>query len=306
MALTPFLRTYPEFKVDVASLAGLRADNQDNYLLIQEGEEGLATARWLEQGEPRETQMAGWSKRWVRLAVLDGLGGHQHGREIAEEATLLLRDFPPGLSLEAQRRAVFEMHRRLQDRFLVGHAHSPATTLVWAEIDRRRHRCHLVHLGDSRAYLDAGSGWTQLTQDHTLTEFGWRDGRIDDIAYAAQRMAPGQRLAQALGYGRWGVHQDEYDRPVFGFMPEIRLDTAKMLPSQAADHADAKTLEIQPGALLLLASDGLWSGTASRDWPNPGPPCPGDALALAKTAVTTGADDNITLLLGGFPVEVMR
>ena len=238
----------------------------------------------------------------MRLALFDGMGGHRLGREIAEAAAAGLRDLPPCRNPQSQRRALFDLHRRLQQRFAAGPGDSPGTTLVWAEIDRLHRRCHLLHLGDSRAWLINEGEPRPLTHDHTLAEFGFRDGRIDAAAYAVEHQRPDQRLAQALGYGAWGVQRDADGGEVFGFTPDVRLDDAANLPTELAGHADLKTLELPPGTRLLLASDGLWSAPGWA-FPDPAALAAADAAALAQTALEAGGTDNATLILGGFPAE---
>ncbi len=288
----------PPFAVQAASLTGPRDENQDNYLVIAADPAGQVTARWLADGAPQQGPRRQWPTHWVRLAVFDGMGGHRLGREIAEAAAAGLRDLPPCRGPQSQRRALFDLHRRLQGRFAAGPADRPGTTLVWAEIDRRDRCCHLLHLGDSRAWLIDTDAARRLTHDHTLAEFGFRDGRIDAAAHAIECDRPDQRLAQALGYGAWGVQRDGDGGEVFGFSPDLRLDAAATLPADRVDHADLKTFALPPGARLLLASDGLWSA------PDPAALGAADAAAtLAQAALDAGGTDNITLVLGGFPAE---
>ncbi|HWJ93513.1 MAG TPA: hypothetical protein VNT33_02240, partial [Telluria sp.] len=67
-----------------------RPENQDNYLLVN----GDGLARFLLGEAPQERRLAGWPAGHVRAAVLDGMGGHGHGREAAEAAVLGLLAVP--------------------------------------------------------------------------------------------------------------------------------------------------------------------------------------------------------------------
>lgn len=286
-------------QVQTTSLIGPRADNQDNYLVIATTATGATTARWLKNGQPQETPRPGWPARWIRLAVMDGIGGHEQGGEIAEATALQLCKLPPCTSLDKQRTALLQLHSSLQNQFANGNVRSPGTTLIWAEIDRQLRVCHFVHLGDSRAWLWDGNAWKQLSWDHTPLEFNFRDGRINSLEYFTQYDQPGHRIAQALGYGSWGVRVDELGQEVFGLDPDLRIDTPASLPHFAQNHADSYTLKIPTGGLLLLASDGLWNAHEVC-LPDPNAIAPNTAEELANAAVADGSQDNTTLVLGIF------
>lgn len=286
-------------KIQAVSLIGLRRENQDNYLIIAKNAADCVTAQYLVNQVPIEIPRIKWSNRWVRLAIMDGIGGHQNGKEIAEAAAQQLQAISPCSTLRKQQRAILKLHRNLQKQFADSQVRSPGTTLVWAEIDRYRHLCHLTHLGDSRAWLWNGVEWGRLTLDQTNLEFDFRDGRVDSITYLRQRDRSGHSIAQALGYGSWGVRVDESGQEVFCLDPELRIDTPVSLPSFAQNHADSFTLKLMPGAMLLLASDGLWNaGLVS--FPNPDAINANAALDLANHALAEGGRDNITVVLGIF------
>mgnify|MGYP003578540731 CR=1 FL=1 len=77
-------RFAPSFDVAVASRTGCapttRAENQDNFVVIDF--DGRACR--LQDQQPCCITVDGWPAGHGRLAVLDGMGGHGHGREAAE------------------------------------------------------------------------------------------------------------------------------------------------------------------------------------------------------------------------------
>jgi PPM family protein phosphatase len=111
-------------------------------------------------------------------AVADGMGGHRGG----EVASSLALETVQGMferkegSLADQvaeaNRAVFD--RSQNDRSVSG----MGTTLTAAQVDGNR--VHLVHVGDSRAYLLRGGELTQITEDHTLVHRMVMEGEITE------------------------------------------------------------------------------------------------------------------------------
>ena len=306
----------------VASLRGQRAENQDNYLLLSDGQ-----ARLLRDGAPLSVAVPKWPARRIRLAVFDGMGGHRGGRQVAEAAAMAAAQIPPQDTADATRTAILQLHRELAQQFsdpaarIKGDTGRPGTTLVWVELDQRSGRGWLASVGDSRVYGSSTTGWQPLSHDHSLAEFSWRDGELDQQEYQRLSCNGGQRLAQALAYGSWGIRYDDRGLKPFSHDEALRLDLASDLPAEMAGHADIKALQLEPGQGLLLASDGLWDGAAGgkRGWTDvissgqggPGWPDgvgePGEAgraatLAsqadeIAHAAIADGGRDNVTVLL---------
>jgi protein phosphatase len=155
-------------------------------------------------------------------AVADGMGGHRGG----EVASSLALETVQGLferregSLAEQvaqaNRAVFD--RSQKDRKVSG----MGTTLTAAQVDGNR--VHLVHVGDSRAYLLRGGELTRITEDHTLVHRMVMEGEISEEE--AETHPQRSILTRALGVDR-DIQVDEGD------------------------------LEVAPGDRLLLCTDGL-------------------------------------------------
>jgi len=139
-------------------------------------------------------------------AVADGMGGHRGG----EVASNLALETVQGMferkegSLADQvveaNRAVFD--RSQNDRSVSG----MGTTLTAALVDEGR--VHLVHVGDSRAYLLRGGELAQLTEDHTLVHRMVMEGEISQAE--AETHPHRSILTRALGVDQ-SVQVDEGD-----------------------------------------------------------------------------------------------
>ena len=133
------------------------------------------------------------------LAVADGLGG-PGGADASAAAIdalkpLELADVPAAELLTMLAGAVADADRTVRG-FATGD-HQPATTLT--AMLRRGSQLALVHIGDTRVYLQRGGELYQLTQDHTWVQAQVDAGKLDP----AQAAAHPQRalLARALGAG---------------------------------------------------------------------------------------------------------
>ena len=155
-------------------------------------------------------------------AVADGMGGHRGG-EVASQLALqtVVERFRAGQGsladqVQAANRAVYE--RSATDRKVTGMGTTLTAAIVAGE------RAHLVHVGDSRAYLLRAGALRQLTEDHTLVNRMLKAGEITEREAAVH---PHRNvILRALG-------QD---------------------PDVAIDEQDVGLIE---GDRLLLCSDGL-------------------------------------------------
>lgn len=285
---------YPHPQTAARSELGPRAENQDNFLLI----DGAGEATSLQDGRERRERLPRWPKDHWRLCIIDGMGGHQGGRTFAAEVVEALRVEPFSPYSEHKRRErLLAIHRQLYERHHRS-PDSPGSTLIWVDL-RPDGILHLVHVGDSRAWLWRAGGWRLLTRDHTEVEFLKRDG--DPLRHDA----PAHAIVQALGYGSFGLLRDkDGDKPARA-AADLRLDRARELPPERQDHADLLTLRLHRGDRLVLATDGLWSGGIADDWrawPQAdalmGDADPDDALRqLLWHALEAGADDNLSAVL---------
>jgi len=205
------------------------------------------------------------------FAVADGMGGHRGG-EVASAAALRPLEeldgqhFSDGAAaLSALSGAVAaansEVSRRSQSE---PDLEGMGTTLTALLIDGSEG--HLVHVGDSRAYLARGDRFVQLTTDHTLVQTLIDQGRIsrEDVATHPHRSV----ITRAVGV------TDEVE-------------------------VDAMRLTLRGGDRIMLCSDGL-SGVLDDDrlahhLRMPDPAAAVDALVDAANAA--GGPDNITVIV---------
>lgn len=129
------------------------------------------------------------------------------------------------------------------------------------------HHAHIVHMGDSRAYLLRGNGLRQLTQDHSIVEALLRHGEISP--------------------------QEAIDHPARGRLTRF----AGMEP--AAEPA-GQTIEVRSGDRFLVCTDGLW-GTIENatigDILSLRDDCAAICQALITAGKAAGGDDNLTALV---------
>jgi protein phosphatase len=204
-------------------------------------------------------------------AVADGMGGAQAG-EVASQLAVavlaeLLAETPPddesAAALLAE--AAAEANSRIYAAASADTARSGMGTTLTALLLRDDHAL-LAHIGDSRAYLLRGDTLTQLTQDHSLVAEMVRDGRL---AADEARLHPYRSiLSRALG-------------------------------TESEAEVDELQVDLLPGDVLLLCSDGL-SGPVPTDRLHKGLAA-GDpekaARRLVDEALRQGGPDNVTVVV---------
>ena len=242
----------------LTDIGSCRQENQDNYC-----------ARQLVDG-------TGWG------LVCDGMGGANGGRVASTLATqTMLRYFDHSLrtiengeekafmmrAFDNANRAVYE--KATSDPEVLG----MGTTGVCAL--QRGNLAHIVHAGDSRAYLWHGGAIRQLTRDHSMVQQLVDSGQItrEQAALHPQK----NLITRALGVSANIV--PEYNR-----------------------------CEIEVGDILLLCSDGLTNMISDeeialvlREVPFFEAPS-----ILVDRALQAGGQDNITVLLMGVEYAMYR
>jgi protein phosphatase len=204
------------------------------------------------------------------FAIADGMGGAQAG-EVA--SGLAAAAFEEGAAAIHGEDGVATLVRAANARIFERAVHDPTvagmgTTATVAVVDESAGTMTLAHVGDSRAYRYRGGALEQLTTDHSLVGELVRSGRLteDEAAVHPHRSV----ITRALG-------------------------------TDADVEVDTLTVEVVPGDLVLLCSDGLSAmvrdeeiarvleatGAAPRE--------AGEALIAAANAA--GGEDNVTVVL---------
>ncbi|MDE1942214.1 MAG: bifunctional protein-serine/threonine kinase/phosphatase [Betaproteobacteria bacterium] len=169
------------------------------------------------------------------FAVADGVGGHAKGREAAEFAVRsLLCDYystPDTLGvakslhkvLDATNRWLFSQARRTPE--------SAGMAATLTALVLRDNRFHLVHVGDSRAYLLRGGDFIQLTEDHT-----WPHPEFSNVLARAMGLDENLRLDHLEGEIQPG---DRFLLCTDGLWNEVPDSRLKTLLAQHGDPQDA-------------------------------------------------------------------
>jgi protein phosphatase len=199
-------------------------------------------------------------------AVADGMGGHRGGNVASAMALETLQEGTsgnqPATLIEKVKLANGRVLERGEaERDLQGMG--TTLTAILADGDK----AHLVHIGDSRAYLLRDGKFQQLTQDHTLVQRMVDEGRLtrEEADHHPQRSI----LTKALGV-------------------------------DADAEPDPMTLDLLPGDRLLLCTDGL-TGMVDEDTirevleTEPDPQRASDLLV--DRANEAGGEDNITVIV---------
>ena len=226
------------------------------------------------------------SQGWL-FALADGVGGQEKGEvasRLAVETVLAgFRKIPKGIMhvsllpklVQEANQAVFDQGNSDNSRvdagysdpggaILPGGAHM-ASTLVLCAL--RFDSAVVSHVGDSRCYLFRRNKLASLTHDHTMVDEQVRLGIIskEDAAEHANRHV----LTRSLG-------------------PELFA------------AADTITVNIMPGDVLLLCSDGLhgYVPDAAIEWMLDSTPDLKEAAAkLVEAANAAGGHDNVSVQL---------
>lgn len=251
-ALSDF-RFRPHFDVAVASRTGcgpaIRAENQDNFVVIDFD----GRACYLQDQAPRRLTVPGWLQGHGRVAVLDGMGGHGHGREAAEAVAEGLLALPPCASLDELTGRLDALHASLQRRFAQAPGVArPGTTLTLLELPAGGAPL-LYHVGDSRLYELAAGQARPLTVDHVPATAAAMAGKLDEAGWWRQvhgQHAP--QIAQAFILGNTFADPTRLSDSLYPL-------GANKLPSWLGQLPDRRAVALRGDGVYLLATDGFWS-----------------------------------------------
>ncbi|HJS69507.1 MAG TPA: Stp1/IreP family PP2C-type Ser/Thr phosphatase, partial [Gaiellaceae bacterium] len=207
------------------------------------------------------------------FAVADGMGGAQAGEVASRLAAAAFREYHDADRLEPAERVeaiIQEANRRIYERARTDSEASGMGTTVTAAI-LTNGRVSIGHVGDSRAYRIRNGELEQLTEDHSLVADLMRSGRLtpEEADAHPQRSV----ITRALGTDA-----------------EVDVDTV--------------TVDVEPGDLFLLCSDGLTTMVPEDDIlriVQEAGSLDDIARTLVRAANSGGGEDNITVVL--FEVE---
>lgn len=269
---------------------GARAENQDNFLLV----DTTGLAHFLHGQEHTEQRIPGWTAGHARIAVLDGMGGHGQGREAAEAVVAGLLALPPLTSIMQLSHQLDALHTTLQHTFALDcpAARRPGTTLTMLELPAEQAGM-LYHVGDSRLYELREGRISVLTVDHVPATSSAMGGELGEDEWWSQVHGEHRsQISQAFILGNAFTDPAELADPLFPLSPDN-------LPPYLRHLSDRRALELRPGALYLLATDGFWScadpGAWVGSWPAilAGSACAKDACDRLFTAMLERPPPNV-------------
>jgi serine/threonine protein phosphatase PrpC len=236
----------------------LREENQDNLLLIDTSGEAV----FLRDQRVQRQRLPGWRPGHARLAVLDGMGGHGHGREAAEAVAAGLLAMPPCATPFELARRLDALHAELQRHFAGAqfeHGPRPGTTLTMLELPANGAPL-LYHVGDSRLYEITRARVAPLTVDHVPATAFAMGGLVGETEWWQQVHGEHRpQVSQAFILGNAFADPARLNDPLFELTP-------LNLPSWLCALPDRRALTLRPGASYLLATDGLWSCSDPLGW----------------------------------------
>jgi PPM family protein phosphatase len=204
------------------------------------------------------------------FAVADGMGGAQAGELASRLAAASIEESASAIRGEEE---VARVVRTANSRIFEHSVRDPTaagmgTTATVALVDEQVGTATLAHVGDSRAYRYRDGVLEQLTTDHSLVGELVRSGRLteDEAAVHPHRSV----ITRALG-------------------------------TEADVEVDTSTIDLRPGDLMLICSDGLSAMVREDEIVRLLEATRGDphdaAEALVAAANEAGGEDNVTVVL---------
>lgn len=247
---------FPGFRLEIA-IRSLRSptecgrgENQDNYLVI----DGHGQGRFLRDQQETQTQVPDWPVGHWRIAVLDGMGGHSHGREAAEQTVRGLLALPAATDLVQLSTNLEALHHKLYHQFQNAGLET-GSTLIVLEIPPEGPAL-LFHVGDSRLYAIDAAQATCLTIDHVPATHLALLGLLDETPWFQWvHTRPNSQISQAFILGSTLSVSTLELQGIEAALFELNDEN---LPSFLRGLGDRRLLPLQPEQIYLLASDGLW------------------------------------------------
>ena len=227
-----------------------RRENQDNFLTV----DSVGQARLLWHEQETQLRLADWPTGHRRLAVLDGMGGHSHGREAAEKVIEGLLGLPAATDLVQLSETLNALHQRLYQEFHTAGLET-GCTLVLLEIPRQG-PAMLFHVGDSRLYAIDEHRVQCLTVDHVPATHLAMLGLLNGAQWFQQvHIQTSSQISQAFILGSTLGVPHLYAETIDAELYELHEGN---LPLFLRGLGDRRMLTLEPGWIYLIASDGLW------------------------------------------------
>lgn len=243
---------------------GDRRENQDNLLLITSN----GQINYLRDGLKHSEAHSNWQEGRIRIAVMDGMGGHEGGQEISQNVAETIATMPPFDSDTALYQALDELHSQLIEYYAGRDGRAPGTTLTLLETpEYNPEGCQawLYHMGDSRLYeLAPGQQPQCLTMDHVPATKLFLGGLFDKDTWHTQvHLQNRSMITQVFGYGSSFEPLGKPEESEFSPQPFILHDDN--LPEGFKHLGDRRTVDLKAGHSYVLASDGLWNVVVPQD-----------------------------------------
>ena len=248
----------------IAPTEGGRSENQDNYLVI----DANGDAFFLKNQQEVQQKLQQWPTGHCRLAILDGMGGHSHGREATELTVEGILKIPATTDIKELNKHLDDLHLELH-RQMHTRGSEPGCTLTLVEIPPTGPAL-LFHAGDSRLYAIDKHKASCLTVDHVpATKFALF-GLLDADEWQRQtHELSGFQISQAFILGNSMSTKDLFGDELDERLYELHDGN---LPPFLKGMGDRRSLELQANQTYFLASDGLWHLSKPLDfvarWPN--------------------------------------
>lgn len=255
------LKFGPRFDIAAGSSAGADPDaeleNQDNFLMI----DTHGRAVFMRGEEQHRQQLPHWPHGHIRLAVLDGMGGHGQGRQAAEAVVAGLLEIPACGSIDELAAHLDVLHANLQREFAVDgdSAKRPGTTLTMLEIPPGQAPL-LYHVGDSRLYELTPERVFPMTVDHVPATAFAMAGVLGELEWWQQVHGEHRsQIAQAFILGNAFENPTALSDPLYALTPQA-------LPPYLSHLPDRRSIVLRPDAVYLLATDGFWACAEPHLW----------------------------------------
>ena len=227
-----------------------RRENQDNYLVV----DPQGVGRFLRDEQEARARLPDWPAGHWRVAVLDGMGGHSHGREAAQRAVEGLLNLPAASDLSELSRGLTALHGRLYQEFQTAGLETGCTLIVM-EIPAAG-PAMLFHVGDSRVYAINREQVQCLTVDHVPATHLALLGLVDNAQWLQQvHVRPNSQISQAFILGSTLGVTDLQADAIGAELFELHDGN---LPLFLRGMGDRRPFPLESNWIYLLASDGLW------------------------------------------------